>query len=168
MKSFHILLITSLLAFSCNNNIDQNSSNKVSGSLIAADNVSEEELAKNLEEYNKEEERRIQEEKSSMSSMTIDKEIHDFGTIRAETDNSCRFKITNTGNQPLIIKNVEASCGCTTPHKPSGPIAPGESDFIEVGFHPSAKQLNEIIKTVTITANIPEISQVVRVRAFVK
>ncbi len=166
MKSFQILVITSFLVFSCNN--VEKETNHVSGSLIAADNVSDEELAKNLAEFNKEEEKRIQEEKASLSSMSIDKELHDFGTIRPETDNTCRFKITNTGDKPLIIKKVEASCGCTTPHKPEDPIAPGASDYIEVGFHPSAKQLNEIIKTVTITANIPESSQVVRVRAFVK
>ena len=168
MKTVSFLIFTSLLFFSCNNNVEKDSQNKQSGSMIAADNMSEEELAKNLEEYQREEELRIENEKNSMSSMTIDKEMHDFGTIKPETDNTCRFKVTNTGNKPLIIKDVKASCGCTTPHKPEGPIAPGASDFIEVGFHPSAKQLNEIIKTVTITANIPESSQVVRVRAYVK
>lgn len=169
MKSLSILVITSFILFSCNNSAEKETSNNGNGgSLIAADNMSDEELAKNLEEFKKEEELRIQKEKSSMSSMKIDKEIHDFGTIRADTDNTCQFKVTNTGTQPLIIKSVEASCGCTTPRKPSGPIAPGESDFIDVGFHPSATQLNEIIKTVTITANVPEGSQVVRVRAFVK
>ncbi len=167
MKSISIFVIASILLFSCNN-AENKGENGNGGSLIAADNVSEEELAKNLEEFKKEEEIRLKEEKSSMASMKVDKEMHDFGTIRPETDNACRFKVTNTGTQPLIIKNVEASCGCTTPRKPEGPIAPGESDYIDVVFHPSASQLNEIIKTVTITANIPEASQVVRVRAFVK
>lgn len=168
MKSFQILLIASFFVFSCNNNTENKTKSNEGNSLIAANNLSEEELAKSLEEFNKEEERRIKEEKSSITSMTVDKEIHDFGNIKPESDNTCRFKVTNTGNQPLIIKDVKASCGCTTPHKPEAPIAPGESDYIEVGFHPSSKQLNEIIKTVTITANIPEASQVVRVRAFVK
>ena len=166
MKSISILVLSAFVLFSCNSEVETN--NNTSGSLIAADNVSDEELAKNLEEFNREEERRIKEEKATMASMKVDKDLHDFGTVRPETDNNCRFKVTNTGTQPLIIKNVEASCGCTTPRKPEGPIAPGESDYIDVVFHPSAKQLNEIIKTVTITANIPEESQVVRVRAFVK
>lgn len=169
MKSISILVITSFILFSCNNSSENKTTrNSNGGSLIAAESMSDEELAKNLKEFENEEKLRIQKEKATMSSMKIDKEMHDFGNVRPESDNTCRFKVTNTGKQPLIIKNVEASCGCTTPHKPEGPIAPGESDFIEVGFHPSATQLNEIIKTVTITANVPEGSQVVKVRAFVQ
>ena len=168
MKSLSIILVSSLFLFSCNNKTENVSKDNDGNSLIAATALTEEELAKSLEEFNKEEAKRIEEEKTNITTMVIDKEMHDFGNIRPETDNTCRFKVTNTGDKPLIIKDVKASCGCTTPHKPENPIAPGMSDYIEVGFHPSSSQLNEIIKTVTVTANIPESSQVVRVRAFVK
>ena len=168
MKSLSIILVSSLFLFSCNNKTENVYKDNDGNSLIAATALTDEELAKSLEEFNKEEAKRIEEEKTNITTMVIDKEMHDFGNIRPETDNTCRFKVTNTGDKPLIIKDVKASCGCTTPHKPENPIAPGMSDFIEVGFHPSSSQLNEIIKTVTVTANIPESSQVVRVRAFVK
>src|SRR5215203_4384371 len=36
-----------------------------------------------------------------------------------------RFK--NTGNKPLVIQNVTASCGCTIAEKPEQPVAPGET-----------------------------------------
>lgn len=38
------------------------------------------------------------------------------------------FKFTNTGKEPLIISNVQASCGCTTPKWSNEPIAPGKQE----------------------------------------
>jgi hypothetical protein len=68
----------------------------------------------------------------------------------------------------LIIDNVKASCGCTTPQKPEKPIPPGKSDVIKVNFHPSAEQLNEIRKTITVAANTEPRLTTISVRAFVK
>ena len=68
--------------------------------------------------------------------MRFDKIVYDYGKIIVDTDNKAFFTVTNTGDKPLIIENVSASCGCTTPKKPEKPIAPGKSDRIEVIFHP--------------------------------
>lgn len=105
-------------------------------------------------------------EAASVTSMTIDKEIHDFGKVVDGVENHCTFTITNTGTKPLVLSDVKASCGCTTPSKPEGPIAPGKSDKIEVGFKPSGKGVSE--KTVTITANTEPRITVVRVKADVQ
>lgn len=137
-------------------------------SLIAAGGQTEAELAKSLEEFNKAEEKRIAEEKAKTTSLKFDKVFHDFGDIKPDSDNSCRFEVFNTGDKPLIIEKVEASCGCTTPHKPEKPIPPGKSDFIEVGFHPNPGQVNEITKTVTVTANTIEKTHELKIRSFVK
>lgn len=46
------------------------------------------------------------------------------------------FKFSNTGESPLIISQVNPSCGCTTPKDwPKEPIAPGESGQITVEFN---------------------------------
>ena len=45
------------------------------------------------------------------------------------------FEFTNTGNAPLIITNVQSTCGCTVPSKPKEPIMPGKSDKIEVKYN---------------------------------
>jgi hypothetical protein len=47
------------------------------------------------------------------------------------------FKFTNTGKNPLIIKNVSASCGCTVPEKPEEPILPGKEGYIKGIFNSS-------------------------------
>lgn len=45
---------------------------------------------------------------------------------------SWRFK--NTGTKPLIVSNVNASCGCTVAEKPEEPIAPGGQGVIKAKF----------------------------------
>ena len=51
----------------------------------------------------------------------------DFGTIKeADGKVSHTFEVSNTGDMPLVITRVIASCGCTTPEWPKEPIAPGK------------------------------------------
>ena len=107
-----------------------------------------------------------QKETASTTSMKIDKEIHDFGKVSVGVENHCTFTVTNTGDKPLILSDVKASCGCTTPSKPEGPIAPGKSDKIEVGFKPNGPGVSE--KTITITANTDPRITVVKVKADVQ
>lgn len=105
-------------------------------------------------------------ESAATTSMKVDKEIHDFGKVMEGSDNTCTFIVTNTGTKPLILSDVKASCGCTTPSKPEKPIAPGKSDKIEVGFKPTGKGENE--KTVTITANTDPKITILKVKANVQ
>jgi hypothetical protein len=105
---------------------------------------------------------------STQTTLKFDKLVHDFGEVKAETDNFVEVKVTNTGKRPLIISDVSASCGCTMPKKPEGPIAPGASDIIEVKFHSKPGQLGEVSKTVTVTANTEEVIHKFEIKAFVK
>ena len=89
----------------------------------------------------------------SLTTMTFDKVDHDFGSIKEDTDNKVLFKVNNTGKHPLIISRVSSSCGCTSPKKPTAPIAPGKSDVIEVVFHPTNSTQKEQTKTITVEAN---------------
>ncbi len=125
-------------------------------SSIAADADTDSESQKELEELQRLEEERIAKEKATSTTLEFNELRHEFGDVKADTDNKTEFIVTNTGNMPLIISDVSASCGCTTPKKPEGPIAPGESDVIAVNFHPKANQLGDNTKTVTVTANTME------------
>lgn len=60
------------------------------------------------------------------------------------------IKMTNNGDAPVQIKKAVASCGCTTPNWPKGPIAPGETAEIEITLKPSTKQGLKLSKRVTL------------------
>ncbi|MFK7050709.1 MULTISPECIES: DUF1573 domain-containing protein [Flavobacterium] len=60
----------------------------------------------------------------------------DYGTISKSSDNGIRFfEFTNTGDAPLIIKNVQSTCGCTIPSFSKDPVDPGKSGKIEVKYN---------------------------------
>jgi hypothetical protein len=61
------------------------------------------------------------------------------------------FCIQNTGKEPLLLENVQASCGCTTPEWSREPIAPGADATIKVGYNAYAE--GHFNKTVTIIYN---------------
>jgi hypothetical protein len=137
-------------------------------SAIASGVENDEELMAELEQIRKEEEAEEKRLASTRTTMSFDKLIHDFGTIKADTDNKATFIVTNTGSNPLVVEDVAASCGCTTAEKPEKPILPGKSDKISVVFHPSASQLNEQKKSITITANTDPKVSMLEIKGFVK
>lgn len=84
--------------------------------------------------------------------LTLDKNTHDFGDIYQGDVVEHTFKFTNTGNQPLLITNIQTSCGCTTPTWPRDPIMPGGKGELKVGFN-SAGKMNKQTKTLPIISN---------------
>ena len=82
-----------------------------------------------------------------------EKKSHDFGNIVQGDKVEHTFSFTNTGNEPLIITNVQVSCGCTTPKGwPRDPIPPGASGEITVSFN-SAGKMGIQNKPVTLVTN---------------
>jgi hypothetical protein len=136
-------------------------------STIASGSQTDEEIKEEQKQIAIDEAKRIEDKKRNVTTLSFNRLDHDFGKVIEDTDNFTEFMVTNTGDKPLIISNVKASCGCTTPEKPEGPIAPGKSDKIKVKFHPNPGQLNEIQKTVTITANTDPVISTVTIKAFV-
>jgi hypothetical protein len=85
--------------------------------------------------------------------MTFENMSHDFGTIKEELGSvTYDFKFTNTGKAPLIISNVKASCGCTTPDWTKDPVLPGKTGFIRAVYS-TANRPGAFNKSLTITAN---------------
>ncbi len=99
--------------------------------------------------------------------ITLDKDVHDYGTIENGANGACVFKVTNTGNAPLIISFCKGSCGCTVPECPKEPIAPGASAEIKVKY--DTKRPGPINKSVTITSNaVNSPSKMIRIKGNVK
>lgn len=85
--------------------------------------------------------------------ITFEKKTHDFGDIVQGDKVDHTFYFTNTGNEPLIITNVQVTCGCTTPKGwPRDPIPPGGKGELTVSFS-SAGKIGKQNKTVTIVSN---------------
>lgn len=84
--------------------------------------------------------------------LTLEKNTHDFGDIYQGDVVEHTFKFTNTGNQPLLITNIQTSCGCTTPTWPRDPILPGGKGEFKVGFN-SAGKMNKQTKVLPIISN---------------
>ena len=62
------------------------------------------------------------------------------------------FEFKNTGKTPLIITNVQTSCGCTAAEKPTERIAKGKSSKIVVNY--DTKRVGQFTKTITVTTNV--------------
>ncbi len=90
--------------------------------------------------------------KTDVAVFSWDNTAHDFGKIKQGTPVTHEFKFTNSGKVPLVITNVQASCGCTTPDWTKEPVMPGGQGFIKATYN--AASPGAFSKTVTVTANI--------------
>ncbi len=78
----------------------------------------------------------------------------DFGTIKEEKGVVTHtFAFKNLGKVPVIIKSVQASCGCTTPIWTKKPVLPQKTGVIKVTYNPMNRP-NKFIKTITVTTNL--------------
>lgn len=81
----------------------------------------------------------------------------DYGTIYRDTDSGLRtFEFKNTGDKPLIITNVQSTCGCTVPSKPTEPIMPGKSGKIDVKYNMSPGPIRKTITVESNATNVPD------------
>lgn len=88
--------------------------------------------------------------------ITFDKTTHDFGKINeADGRVTTTFSFKNEGMAPLVLSNVRASCGCTTPKWTREPIEPGQEGYITVTYNPNGRP-GRFQKTVTVTSNASE------------
>ena len=77
------------------------------------------------------------------ANISFEKEIHDFGKIKEDGGKvEYIFTFTNTGDAPLIITKVKASCGCTSPTWTEKPVMPGQKGFVKAVFDPNRRSGN--------------------------
>ncbi len=77
---------------------------------------------------------------------------YDFGDLAQGERVETTFKFTNSGTAPLIITNVEVTCGCTTPKGwPRDPILPGGTGELTIAFNSVGKygRQNKVVKVIS-------------------
>jgi hypothetical protein len=79
---------------------------------------------------------------------------HDFGQIAVDVPVSHKFTFENTGEVPLVISSVQASCGCTVTAYTKEPIAPGATGYVKATYN--AAKVGQFTKTVTVNTNTSE------------
>ncbi|MDR3340156.1 MAG: DUF1573 domain-containing protein [Candidatus Symbiothrix sp.] len=85
--------------------------------------------------------------------ISFNETVHDFGVIGFKDGKvSCNFVITNKSDAPLVISDVKASCGCTTPSWTKEPIEPGKSGTITAVYNPTG--VAPFSKSVTVYTNL--------------
>ncbi|MDH5474723.1 MAG: DUF1573 domain-containing protein [Cyclobacteriaceae bacterium] len=84
--------------------------------------------------------------------ITFEEETFDFGDISQGDKVEHVFNFENTGVEPLIITNVQTTCGCTAPEWSRDPIIPGQKSSIKVAFN-SAGKMGRQNKVITILSN---------------
>jgi len=103
------------------------------------------------------------EQAESMPPTSVDwgETNHDFGNITSGEVVKHTYRFTNTGDHPLKLTRVKASCGCTTPSWSKEAIAPGEEGFIEVAFNTRGKSGPQR-KTVVVNGNFEPTTMILR------
>jgi hypothetical protein len=82
-----------------------------------------------------------------------DSSLYDFGDVK-EADGPVThvFKVKNSGDAPLVITKVTASCGCTTPDWTKEPIAPGKTGEVKATFDVNGR-VGPFTKTISVFSN---------------
>lgn len=102
----------------------------------------------------------------SQDSIFFDKLEHDFGTMEFGGDGNTVFTFTNKGKSPVVLSNVSASCGCTTPDWTKTPVLPGQKGIVKVKYNTNLP--GTFNKSVTVISNASNSSVILRIKGNVK
>lgn len=94
-----------------------------------------------------------------------DIQVFDFGDVPFRMNKDAEFKLTNTGNEPLLITSAKASCGCTNLRYSQEPILPGKSTSLAVTFNGTGN--GPFRKTITVQTNDSEKPTVLQITGTV-
>jgi hypothetical protein len=103
---------------------------------------------------------------AQVAKITFEQTTIDYGEVEKGADGVRVFKLTNTGDAPLVIEDIKSTCGCTIPKKPTGPIMPGASDTIEVKY--DTNRVGPIRRSISVYSNADEPIVTLNIRGTVK
>ena len=98
--------------------------------------------------------------------ISFDKTEHDYGTIECKSNGDCTFTLTNNGTKPLILTNVQSSCGCAAVSWPRRPIKPGENKEITIRY--DTKRVGSFSKSIKVYSNATNAPVVLTIKGTVE
>ena len=99
----------------------------------------------------------------------LDKTVHDFGTVKKEGNGvSAVFTVENNTRTPVILSEVRASCGCTTPDWTRAPIEPGKTGTVTATYKPGGAGPFEKSVTIIVSAGEKTETFVVKIKGVVE
>ena len=100
------------------------------------------------------------------TGLTFKDDTYSFGDIPKGTPATHEFTFKNTSKQTILITNVKASCGCTTPTYTKTPIKPGENGVVAATYN--AANPGSFNKTITVTTNDTETPKILTIKGKVE
>lgn len=92
---------------------------------------------------------------------------HDFGAFREEMGPvTCTFQAVNTGDEPVVVLDARANCGCTRPTYTKAPVAPGDTLKVSVSYDPKGRP-GRFHKQVRVSTNSPAGASILNIRGTV-
>ena len=91
---------------------------------------------------------------SAQEVLSVKETEFNFGTIPQGKPVYHFFEVTNTGKDPMVISNVQTSCGCTTPEWSKEPIAAGATAKVRVGYNAAGEGHFEKFITIMYNQNL--------------
>ncbi|MDR2859328.1 MAG: DUF1573 domain-containing protein [Mediterranea sp.] len=93
----------------------------------------------------------------SQPRLTLEKNTYSLGQIEWKRSVSMEYTVTNTGDKPLVLTNITASCGCLAIDWTKLPIQPNHKGVINLTF--DAQLLGHFNKSICIYSNTsPELT----------
>jgi hypothetical protein len=153
MKQISIIIFIAFSFMACSNNAQQTEESIVNQSAQEIGLVESENSNEFIDE--------------NAAIISLDNDTYEFGVVKEGEKVKHVYEFTNTGKSPLIISNVSASCGCTTPEYSQHPINPGEKGSITVVFD-SQNQIGMQQKIITVLSNAEPSRTILQLKGEVK
>ena len=97
--------------------------------------------------------------------ITFNETEYDFGEMSPGDKAVHYFVFSNSGEAPLVIVNVRASCGCMASEWTKKPVAAGSSDSLRIEYN--TKIRGAFNKTITVQSNAQTASVDLKIRGSV-
>ncbi|ARS34734.1 hypothetical protein CA264_04355 [Pontibacter actiniarum] len=98
------------------------------------------------------------EQKALSPRLAVGSTSHNFGKLEKGQKAVAKFKIKNTGRQPLIIQGVKSACNCITYRTSVSELKAGEVATLELTYVPAVlKEQKEIVTVLSNDIVVPSL-----------